>query len=43
MTKNTKAAFRMTAPASGSPAFQPTVEPHRKALEANVGLAFFGL
>jgi hypothetical protein len=36
-------AFRMTAPASGSPTFQPTVEAHRKALEANVGLAFFGL
>jgi hypothetical protein len=36
-------AFRMTGPASGSPALQPMVEPHRKALEANVGLAFFGL
>lgn len=36
-------AFRMTAPAAGSPAVQPLVEPHRKALEANVGLAFFGL
>jgi hypothetical protein len=36
-------AFRMTVPAAGSPDLQHLVEPHRKALEANVGLAFFGL
>jgi len=35
--------FRMTVPTEGSPATRPQVEPHRKALEANVGLAFFGL
>ncbi len=34
---------RMTAGANGSPAVQRLVEPHRKSLEANVGLAFFGL
>jgi hypothetical protein len=26
-----------------SPALRTRVEPHRKALEANIGLAFFGL
>jgi len=36
-------AFRMTAPAAGSPVLLHQVEPYRKALEANVGLAFFGL
>ena len=39
----TTPAFRMTVPTAGSPATQQRVEPHRKALEANVGLAFFGL
>lgn len=39
----TTPAFWMTVPAAGSPATQLLVEPHRKALEANVGLAFFGL
>jgi hypothetical protein len=35
--------YRLTPPAAASPALRPLVEPHRKALEANVGLAFFGL
>ncbi len=35
--------YRMTVGRTGSPAVQRLVEPHRKALEANVGLAFFGL
>jgi hypothetical protein len=39
----TTPAFQMTVPAAGSPATTRLVEPHRKALEANVGLAFFGL
>ena len=39
----TAPAFRMTVPAAGSPATTRLAEPHRKALEANVGLAFFGL
>jgi hypothetical protein len=39
-------AFQMTvAPTgpTGSPAMKKLVEPHRKVLEANAGLAFFGL
>jgi hypothetical protein len=36
-------AHRMTAGPSGSLAVQKLVEPHRKVLEANAGLAFFGL
>ena len=39
-------AFQMTvvpAGPTGSPAMLKLVEPHRKALEANAGLAFFGL
>ena len=36
-------AYRMTVDPTGSPAVQKLVEPHRKALEANAGLAFFGL
>jgi hypothetical protein len=36
-------AYQMTAGPVGSPAVRRLVEPHRKALEANVGLAFFGL
>ena len=36
-------ASRLTADASASPALRSRVEPHRKALEANIGLAFFGL
>ena len=39
----TAPAFRMTVPAAVPPATTSMVEPHRKALEANVGLAFFGL
>jgi hypothetical protein len=39
----TTPAFQMTVPAASSPATTTLVEPHRKALEANVGLAFFGL
>jgi hypothetical protein len=37
--------FRMTIPTgpTGSPAVQKLLEPHRKALEDNAGLAFFGL
>jgi hypothetical protein len=35
--------FRMTVPTAGSPATQQLVEPHRTALEANAGLAAFGL
>ena len=35
--------FRMTVPASGSPIIKELVEPHRKELESNVGLASFGL
>jgi hypothetical protein len=35
--------YRMTVGPTGSPAVQRLVEPHRKVLEANVGLAFFGL
>jgi hypothetical protein len=35
--------YRMTAGPAASPAIRRLVEPHRKALEANVGLAFFGL
>jgi hypothetical protein len=34
---------RLTEAPSASPALRTRVEPHRKALEANVGLAFFGL
>jgi len=36
-------AYRLTEASTGSPAVRKLVEPHRKALEANVGLAFFGL
>jgi hypothetical protein len=36
-------AYRMTVGPTGSPAVQKLVEPHRKVLEANTGLAFFGL
>ena len=36
-------AYRLTAASTGSPGLQKLVEPHRKALEDNVGLAFFGL
>jgi len=36
-------AYRMTAGPTGSPAVKKLVEPHRKVLEANAGLAFFGL
>ncbi len=36
-------ASRLTTPASASPALRTRVEPHRKTLEANIGLAFFGL
>jgi hypothetical protein len=36
-------SYRMAVGPSGSPAVQKLVEPHRKALEANAGLAFFGL
>jgi hypothetical protein len=36
-------AYRLTEASTASPAVQKLVEPHRKALEANVGLAFFGL
>ena len=36
-------AYRLTEVSTGSPAVRKLVEPHRKALEANVGLAFFGL
>jgi hypothetical protein len=36
-------AYRLTAASTGSPAVRKLVEPHRQALEANVGLAFFGL
>jgi hypothetical protein len=36
-------AARMVAGPTGSPAVRRLVEPHRKALETNVGLAFFGL
>jgi hypothetical protein len=35
--------YRMTTASPGSPGLRKLVEPHRKALEANVGLAFFGL
>jgi hypothetical protein len=35
--------YQMTVGPTGSPAVQKLVEPHRKALEANAGLAFFGL
>jgi hypothetical protein len=35
--------FRIAVPTAGSPATRPLVEPHRKALEANVALASFGL
>lgn len=34
---------RPTPPSSASPMFRQRVEPHRKALGSNVGLAFFGL
>ncbi len=37
------AAYRITEDTTSSPAVQRLVEPHRKVLEANVGLAFFGL
>jgi len=36
-------ASRLTPARSTSPALRTRVEPHRKALEANIGLAFFGL
>lgn len=36
-------AYQMTPGPLGSPAVRRLVEPHRKALETNVGLAFFGL
>ena len=36
-------AYRLSGASTGSPAVRNLVEPHRKALEANVGLAFFGL
>ena len=36
-------AHRLTEVSTGSPAVRKLVEPQRKALEANVGLAFFGL
>jgi hypothetical protein len=39
----TTPATRPTPAASASPALRAQVEPHRKALEANIGLAFFGL
>jgi len=35
--------YRMMVGPTGSPAVQKLVEPQRKALEANAGLAFFGL
>ena len=34
---------QLTAASTGSAAVRQLVEPHRRALEANVGLAFFGL
>jgi hypothetical protein len=49
MIEDVKAGRRPQTPAqpteapSASPALRTRVEPHRKALEANVGLAFFGL
>jgi hypothetical protein len=36
-------AYPMAEVPSGSPAVRKLVEPHRKMLEENVGLAFFGL
>jgi hypothetical protein len=36
-------AARLAEPDSASPSLRRRVEPHRKALEENVGLAFFGL
>jgi hypothetical protein len=36
-------ALRLSDVSSGSPALRRRVEPHRKTLEANLGLAFFGL
>jgi len=36
-------AHQMIVSPTGSPAVQKLVEPHRKVLEANAGLAFFGL
>jgi hypothetical protein len=36
-------AYRLTEVSTGSPDVRKLVEPHRNALEANVGLAFFGL
>jgi len=39
----TMPAYQMTVGPTGSPAVQKLVEPHRKALEENAGLAFFGL
>lgn len=36
-------ASRLTTATKASPALRTRVEPHRKALEANIGLAFFGL
>jgi hypothetical protein len=36
-------AYPMTVGPTASPAVQKLAEPHRKLLEANVGLAFFGL
>jgi hypothetical protein len=36
-------ASRLTPAASASPALRTRVEPHRRTLEANLGLAFFGL
>jgi hypothetical protein len=36
-------AYQMTEGPTGSPTVRKLVEPHRKVLEENVGLAFFGL
>jgi hypothetical protein len=36
-------ANQMTEGPTGSPAVRKLVEPHRRVLEDNVGLAFFGL
>ncbi|HEY9505662.1 MAG TPA: hypothetical protein VIQ27_06805 [Gemmatimonadales bacterium] len=36
-------SLRLAGASSGSTAVRKLVEPHRKALEANIGLAFFGL
>jgi hypothetical protein len=36
-------AYWLTSASSGSPGLRKLVEPHRRPLEANLGLAFFGL